>query len=426
MVIHRIAKWSVVCSSAGILAMAYAVKADDYPQWRGPSRTGISKESGLLKEWPKEGPKLLWQLKDVGYGFGAPSVVGSRIYLLSNNGPDEEFVQARDAKDGSIVWTRRIGNVGFPKQVPNYPGARSTPTVAGKLLFVLGSDGDLACLETATGKVRWQKNLRTEFGGMPGVWAYSESPLVDGDAVICTPGGTQATMLALNKDTGQEIWRSAVPSGDFAGYASAVVFETGGVRQYVQFVQKGLIGLDAKTGKLLWRYDKSAERSLANIPTPVTYREMIYSASGAVGGGVTRIKTAGEAFEAEQVYLSRKLPNAIGGSVLLGEYLYGTTGTGLQCVEFATGNVKWEDRAIGAASLLSANGQLYLHGENGDVALVEATPEVYREKGRFTPPDPPERRQARSWAYPVVSNGRLYIRDLGTLWCYDVRGGRAR
>jgi outer membrane protein assembly factor BamB len=400
--------------------------AADWPQWRGPQRTGISAETGLLQEWPKEGPKLLWQVKGIGSGFSTPAVVGQRLYLVSSKGLENEFVQALAVKDGRQVWSTRLGNVGNPAQQPSYPGARSTPTVDGALLYALGSDGDLACLETATGKVRWQKSLRAEYGGQPGIWAYSESPLIDGNTLICTPGGSEATLVALNKKTGALLWKSAVPGGDQAAYSSAIVVNAGGVRQYVQFLQKGVVGVDAKTGRFLWRYDRTAQGSPANIPTPVAHEGAIYTATGRAGGGLVRLKASGDAIEAEPVYLATKLPNSIGGAVRVGDYLYGTTGGGLLCVEFATGQVKWQERAIGAASVCFADGRLYLHGENGDVALVEATPEAYREKGRFTPPEQPERaRGAQAWAYPVVANGRLYIHDGGTLWCYDVKASGA-
>jgi outer membrane protein assembly factor BamB len=239
--------------------------------------------------------------------------------------------------------------------------------------------------------------------------------------LVCTPGGSEATLVALNKKTGELLWKSPVPGGDQAAYASAIVVEVGGVKQYVQFLQNGVVGVDAGTGKFLWRYDKTAQGSPANIPTPVAHDGYVYSATSMSGGGLARLKVIQNAIEAEPVYAARKLPTSIGGAVQVGDYLYGTTGSALLCVEFRTGAIQWEDRSVGPGSVCYADGRLYLHGENGDVALVEATPEAYREKGRFTPPDPPNRGQARAWAYPVVANGRLYIRDLGTLWCYDVR-----
>lgn len=403
------------------LLVGNAARGDDWPQWRGPQRNGVSQEKGLLKQWPEGGPKLLWQAKKIGSGYSTPAIVGDRIFVLSNEGVDNEFVQALNVSDGKQVWTTKIGKVGNPNQRPSYPAARSTPTVDGDSLYALGSDGDLVCMESSTGKIRWQKSVRKEFDGKPGTWAYSESPLVDGDVLVCTPGGSTATLVALKKASGDTIWKCAVPGGDEAAYSSAIIVATGGIKQYVQMVQKGLVGVDAKTGKLLWRYDRTAQKSPAVIPTPVADDGRIYSAASRAGGGLVKLKVDNGAVEAEEVYFSAKLPAGIGGAVKVGDFLYGTTGQGLLCVEFATGNVKWEDRAIGAASICYADGRLYLHGENGDVALVEATPDAYREKGRFTPPDQPNRGPSKAWAYPVVANGRLYIRDLDSLWCYEIK-----
>jgi outer membrane protein assembly factor BamB len=416
------------CFVSGFTVSAFFIclltlHAGDWPQWRGPARDGISSEKGFLREWPKEGPKLVWQLKDIGSGYSTPSVVDDRLYLMSNEGMDNEFVFALQAADGKRLWSTPVGKVG-PNDGPQYPAARSTPTVELDVLYALGSDGDLACVAKGDGKVQWKKNLRTDFGGKPGKWAYSESPLVDGDVVVCTPGGEQATMVALNKKTGDVIWKSAVPGGDQAAYSSVIIVNTAGVKQYVQFLEKGLVGVDAKTGKFLWRYNKTAQGSPANIPTPIAQDGYIYSGTGRGGGGLIKLKSAEGKFEPEQIYFTPKLPTAIGGGVLLNGHLYGTTGQGLLCAEFTSGNVKWQERSIGAGSLCAAEGLLYLHGENGDVALVEASPEAYREKGRFTPPNQPERGNSKAWTYPVLANGKLYIRDLAPLWCYDVRDGR--
>ena len=401
----------------------------DWPQWRGPQRNGISQESGLLKQWPAGGPKLLWQMNDIGDGYSTPAVVGTRIYLMSNRGMENEFVQALSTQDGKPIWTTRVGNVGNPDQNPPYAKARSTPTVDGDFIYVLGSDGDLACLEARSGKIRWQKSIRKEFGGQPGEWAYAESPLVDGDVVVITPGGAQATIVALNKKTGAVIWKSAVPGGDPAGYASAIVVQGGGRKQYVQFLSKGIVGVDAKTGQFLWRY-KEAAKGPAQYFTPVAHNEYVYGGALGVGGGLVRLKSERGGVAAEQVYFLRGLPNGIGGAVLVGEYLYGTEpGQQLVAVEFTTGKVKWKAESFGWASLAYADGLLYVHGVNGDVALVEATPEGYREKGRFTPPAQPKHKQAgqfaeMAFAYPVIANGRLYILDLGTLWAYDIKASR--
>src|SRR5499425_3206845 len=403
-----------------------AASTSDWPQWRGPERSGISPESGLLKQWPKEGPKLLWQVNDIGDGYSTPAVVGTRIYLMSNRGMENEFVQALSTDDGKPVWTTRVGAVGNPNQNPPYPKARSTPTVDGDSIYALGSDGDLACLETKSGKIRWQKNIKKEFGGQPGFWAYAEPPLVDGAVVVVTPGGAQATIVALDKKTGAVIWKSAVPGGDPAGYASAIVVQAGGRKQYVQFLEKGIVGVDARTGAFLWRY-KEVVKGPAQVFTPVARDEYIYGGALGVGGGLVRLKSEGNGVTADQVYFARGLPNGFGGAVLIGDYLYGTDVFGqFVAVQFTTGNVMWKTEKIGSASLAYADGRLYLHAWNGEVGMVEATSEGYREKGRFTPQNVPKKKQVGemaewAYAYPVIANGRLYIRDLGTLWAYDIK-----
>ena len=363
------------CSLASLVIVMSSLPAlaVDWPAWRGPERTGVSRETGLLAEWPADGPKLVWQVKNIDDGYSTPAVVGNRLYLMSNQGMDNEFVQALSADDGQQIWATRVGNVG-PNQGPQYPGSRSTPTVDGDVLYALGSDGDLACLEISGGKIRWQKNLRSDFGGTPGMWAYAESPLIDGNTLVCTPGGKEATIVALDKKTGDVIWKSALEEGDQAAYASAIKVEAGGVKQYVQFLQKGLVGVDAKTGKFLWRYDKTAKGSPANIPTPVAADEFVYSAAGKSGGGLVKLQVGGDGIEASEVYFAPKLPTSIGGAVKVGGNLYGSNSGGLMCVDFATGDVKWLDKSVGPASVCYADGRLYVHGEkNGDVALVEAT-----------------------------------------------------
>lgn len=422
---------TIVASLCVCLSVMPFASAADWPQWRGPARTGTSSERGLLRQWPAGGPKLLWQVNDIGDGYSTPAVKGERLYLLSNRGMENEFVQALSTRDGKVVWTTRVGNVGNPNQNPPYAKARSTPTVDGEFVYALGSDGDLACLEARSGRIRWQKNLRREFGGVPGEWAYAESPLVDGDLVVVTPGGAQATMAALNKRTGAIVWKSAIPGGDAAGYASAMAVQGGGRKQYVQLLSKGLVGVDAKTGQFLWRY-KDCAKGPAQYFTPVVGGGQVYCGALGVGGALVRFKPEGGGVAAEQVYFERGLPNGIGGAVLVGDTLFGADmpGQRLLAVEFGTGKVKWHSENFGWSSVAYADGHLYLHGINGEFGLVEATPEGYREKGRFTPPNQPKKKQAGpfpegAFAYPVIADGRLYIRDLGTLWAYDIKAPRS-
>jgi outer membrane protein assembly factor BamB len=406
----------------GMLVVS-ALLAANWPQWRGPQRDGISQERGLLKEWPEAGPPLAWKVDKLGDGYSTPAIIGDRIYLISNEGLENEFVQALSTKDGSRVWQKRIGNVGEPKQQPSYPGARSTPTIDGDVLYALGSDGDLACMDRHTGEIRWQKNVRTEFSGKPGEWAYSESPLVDGDAVVVTPGGKEATLVSFNKNTGELIRKMSVPEGDDAGYASIVVSNACGVKQYVQFLAKGVVGINANTGKFLWRYDRTAQGSPANIGTPVVKDDLVYTGAHRAGAGAIKLLRTAEGLEYDEIYFGPQYPSAIGGAVLVGDYLYGTNRATTTCVKFDTGDIVWtEERGMAPSSLCYADGHLYLHSEgSNEVGLIEATSEGFREKGRFIPEGTPDKGQSKAWAYPVVADGRLYIHDWGTLWCYDVK-----
>jgi outer membrane protein assembly factor BamB len=397
--------------------------ADDWPQFRGPKRDGISKETGLLKQWPEGGPKLVWQINYVAEGWGAPSIVGETVYLFGSHGKEEETLSAYKSSDGSQIWSTKIGPVGRPNQQPNYPGARSTPTVDHGMAYVLSSDGELAAIDAAKGAIKWRKNLRTDFGGESGNWAYAESPLVDGDAVVVSPGKEKATVVALNKNSGAEIWRCAIPEGDLAAYGSTIIVDFGGIKQYVATLQNGMVGIDAHSGKLLWRYARAGKGSPAYIPTPVAKDGIIYTSGARTGGGAVKLKVVeGDKVAVEELYFDTKLPAAIGGSVVVGETLYGTGGGGLEAVDFVTGKVKWQDKSVGAASLLFADGNLILHSEEGQVALVEASAEGYHEKGRFIPKDAPARSGgAKTWAYPALANGQLYLHEGNSLWRYDLK-----
>src|SRR5438128_10931422 len=307
-----------------LLATACSLRAADYPQWRGPGRDGISKDTGLLKEWPKDGPALLWKIETLGGGFSTPAVACGKIFINVDK-EGKEYAVALDTKNGKEIWSVELGKVG-PNLGPQYPGTRSTPTVDGGKVFCLGSDGDLACLDAATGSVKWKKNYKTDFGGKAGMWAYSESPLVDGDIVIGTPGGEKATLVALNKNTGSVVWRCIVPSldeniaGEPAGYASIIIAQTGGIKQYVQFLHDGVVGVDAKTGKFLWRDDRTKDVA-ANIPTPVFHDGYVFSGGGRTAGALVKLTAANGGVEATPVYLEKKLATGIGGAIRLGDHL---------------------------------------------------------------------------------------------------------
>ncbi len=399
-----------------LLTLTAAASQPDWNQFRGPDRTGLSKDTGLLKQWPADGPPLVWKAPGVGIGFSSVSMARSRLYTMGDL-KDASYVFALSRATGKMLWSTKVGKTGG-----NYAGTRCTPTLDGALLYALGQFGDLVCLEAATGKERWRKNLPKDFGGLSGGWNYTESPLVDGDHLVCTPGGKDATMAALDKFTGATVWRCGVPGGDKAGYSSMVVAEIGGVRQYVQLMAGGVYGIAAKDGRFLWKYARYAGNT-ANVPTPIVRGDQVFTAAGyGVGGALLQIIPAGDKFEAKELYHHRELSNRHGGVLLIGDHLYGDRDQNgfLFCAEFATGKITWpkreRSRGSGSASLTCADGHLFVRYSNGYVALVEASPKAYVEKGIFKVPNG----ESNTWAHPVVAGGRLYLREQDVVWCYDV------
>lgn len=396
----------------GIIASSIPLWSADWPQWQGIDRTAVSKETGLLKQWPKDGPTLAWKATKIGGGYSTPSIAKGRIYGMSYRG-DDDVVWCLEEATGKELWVTRIAakvKVGYDQ------GSRCTPTVDGDRLYCLGVDGDLACLDIQ-GKVIWQKSLAKDFGGRRPDWGYSESPLIDGDRVVVAPGG-KAAIVALNKKTGETLWQAQVPGNDGAQYSSITVGDFQGTRQYIQFMKKGVVAVDAVNGKFLWRYDKP-HNGTANISTPVYSDGHVFAASGyGTGGGLVKLTKKSDGFEAEEVYFTKEMKNHHGGMVLLGDYLYGSNEGLLTCLEFKTGVVKWAERKAGKGSIAYADGHLYYRNEGGPIILVEANPEKYVEKGRF---NQPERSKQSAWPHPVIANGKLYIRDQDVLLCYDVK-----
>jgi outer membrane protein assembly factor BamB len=397
-----------------LLNLTQAALAGDWPQFRGPNRDDISQETGLLKSWPEDGPPLVWHIKGLGSGYSTVSVVGDRIYTLGNkDNVSKVFALASD--DGRVIWSAEIGAAGG--------NLGCTPTVDGDRVYALGQEGDLVCLKTGGGERVWHHNLLKEFGGSMGGWHYCESPLVDGDRVIVTPGGKEATMIALDKKTGETIWKCPLSLGSpEAGYSSVVIAKVGGVKQYVQLLNGGLVGV-SNDGKPLWKYEKLGPNT-ANIPTPIVLKDRILSVAGyGKGGALLKLTANGNEVDAEEVYFKHELTNKHGGVLVVGDYLYGDTDDHGKpfCAEVKTGKIVWkregdQSRGRGSASVTYADGRLYIHYDNGVIALVEASPDGYKETGSFkVETDGP------AWAHPVVANGRLYLREGDSLYCYDVR-----
>jgi outer membrane protein assembly factor BamB len=428
---------------------AVTAVADDWPQWQGPGRTAVSKETGLLQEWSKDGPPLAWTAKGLGGGDSAPSVAGGKLFGMGARGGDE-VVWALSEADGKELWATRLGPAVQQRMPQSKEGPGCTPTVDGERLYALGMGGDLACLQAKDGKVVWQLSLPKEFGGSVPTWSYRESPLIDGDKFICTPGGPDAMIVALDKLTGKTVWKSKVPGaggasgaggaggkgggpgrpgrpggfgGSGAAYASPIAVDAAGQRQYVQITAGTLVGVAAADGKVLWKYDRPANRNGINCTTPIYHDGHVFATSAyGAGGGLVKLVKDGDGVKAEEVYFTRSMENHHGGVVLHDGCLYGAHG-GLGrgfpvCLDFKTGKVLWDAPDVPKGSVALADGRLYYRTETGPVLLIEPNPKEYVERGRFTQPD---RSKSPAWAHPVVANGKLYIRDQDALLCYDVK-----
>jgi outer membrane protein assembly factor BamB len=393
----------------------------DWPQWRGANRDGISPDKDLLQEWPEDGPPVAWKATGIGEGFSSVSVAADRVYTMGDL-EDACYVFAIDRQSGETVWKVKVGKTGG-----NYKGPRSTPTVDGNRLYILGQFGDLLCCEAASGEVVWRKNLVDDFKGRPGSWNYTESVLIDGEKLICTPGARDAALVALNKDTGDVLWRGRTEEGDSAAYASPVTAEIGGVRQYVQLLSKGGASFAADDGKLLWRYGTQDNRladNTANIPTPIVQRDLVFFCAGyGRGGGLVRVTKSSDDFNVDELWFNQRLQNKHGGVVWIGDFLYGDTDDrGLPwCADARTGELVWQRRSrgegSGSAAVTYADGNLYWRYQNGVMALVPVGQAKYEETSTFKIPEGSD----PSWPHPVVIGGRLYLRDQDNLWCYDVR-----
>jgi outer membrane protein assembly factor BamB len=405
------------------LMLSSLVWADqDWPQWRGPHRDGKSSETGIIDEFTSAGPPLLWEAKELGSGYSSVSVADGRIFTLGRRGDAEQLI-AVDEQDGREIWAADVGDGGH---------SNGTPTVDGQRVYVIGLNGNLICADTSSGDVIWRRDFKSDFGGkMMSGWGYSESPLVDGNRLVCTPGAQDAMIVALDKHTGKEIWRAPVPDfgsrgQDGAGYSSIVISEGAGVKQYIQMTGRGVIGLRSRDGKFLWGYNDVANDT-ANIPTPIISGEHVFCSTGyGAGAALLKMTKVGNEIEVEEVYFldAKTFQNHHGGMILVGNHVY----AGAQhnqgfpvCIALKTGHIAWggEQRGpgTGSAAITFADGKLVFRYQDGVVALIDATNEEYRLRGSFKP----AYQKDNSWAHPVIAKGRLYLREQDRLLCYDIR-----
>ena len=419
--------WAVLTCSCG------AAEAADWPQWRGPDREGRSAETGLLKEWPEGGPKLLYEITGLGTGFSSVAIVAGKLYTMGDISPDSgsekvQCVIAYDLGTKNRLWAAQVGS-------PHSDGPRCTPTVDGGLVYAIGTSGNVVCVDAGSGKVLWKKNFQTDLDGgeNPG-WKFSESPLVDGGKLLCTPGGRKAVLAALDKKTGDIIWKCSMPDigsrgSDQAGYSSIVAADAAGIKQYVQLTNKGVVGVAAEDGRFLWGYNKIANGT-ANIPTPVVVADYVFcSTAYGAGSALLKLTPGGDGVTAQEVYFldAGTFQNHHGGFVRLGDYIYGGHGHGQgapTCIEIKTGKIMWQAKQPGggSAAVLYADGHFYFRYEDNTIALIQADPKQYTLKSTFKLPQ----RQGMSgpgWPHPVIVDGSLYLRHADVLLVYDLKAG---
>jgi outer membrane protein assembly factor BamB len=426
---HMKAKYAAI---GVLLVIPLALYADDWPQWRGPDRTGVSREKGLLKKWPDKGPSLKWTYKEAGNGYSAPAIVGDVVYTMGARKGDDYLI-ALDVKNGNELWAKKIG--------PSYEktqwsdGPNSTPTVDKDLIFALSSNGELACFDT-NGNAKWSVDLQKKMKARVNPifakedsqgWGFAWSPLVDGDNLIITPGGPNGLFAALNKKSGEVVWQSKDVT-EPCTYASPIVAEVHGVRQYIAIVQDGGVGVDAKAGAPLWRFKRRPPYSDVVCSTPIHKDNLVFLT--AIGGcDLVELTKDGDKFTAKKKVTTKDFQNMHGGVVLVDKHLYGAhEHRNWQCLEFTNpANVAWEsdkDNDVRPGSLTYADGMLYVYSEkDGTVALLKATPDKYTEISKFMIPQKSKLRPQSGgfWTHPVVANGRLYLRDQELIFCYEVK-----
>jgi outer membrane protein assembly factor BamB len=397
-----------------------------WAQFQGPNRDSCCAETGLFKGWTGSGPKLLWQAKGLGRGYSSVVISGGKIFTLGDHGKagkgGRQCVIALDM-EGKNLWESPIGPA-------DDDAAFGTPSVDGQLLYAIGTEGDLVCMETAAGQVKWRKNFARDFGGkIMSSWSFSESPLVDGPRLVCSPGSKTAAIVALNKADGKVMWKCAAPSigslgKEGAGYASMAVAEIHGVRQYIQLTGRGVVAVDAATGKFLWGYNRIAN-AIANIPTPRVRGNYVFVTTGyRTGCALLRIDQKDGKFSAQEIYFlgPDDFENHHGGVVMAGDHVYGGSGTSKGvpvCIEMATGKVAWKADPLqrGSAAVLYADGHIIFRYDRGLVALAKADPASFQVVHKFMPP----LGTGAAWAHPVIHDKRLYLRHGDILLCYDAK-----
>ena len=403
-----------------------SVKAQDWAQWRGPNREGIFKGANLNLDWSAKKPTLLWTFRQAGSGYSAPTIIGTTLYC--QGGADgNDFAFALDTQTGKEKWKQNLGEIAV---LQRGDGPRGSVTVDGNKLYLIRGGGQIHCLSATDGKMLWQKDFEKDFGGkLMSRWGYSESPLIDGNHVICSPGGADGNVIALDKNTGNLVWRTKELT-DNAGHSSPIVADVNGIRQYILLTANNVAGIAAKDGRLLWTVAiEGGPRGVsATIPTPVYMDNMVYVTNGyEVGCMGIKLTKDGDDVKAETVYKNKDIASQHGGVVLMNGYVYGyTESRSWACQNMKNGEIVWSERNpdIGKGAVLGVNDRLLLLDmQTGRTAIIAASPEGWKEFGRM---EIPERSKITTqdnhvWTHPVIANDKLYIRDQDLLFCFDLK-----
>ena len=395
-----------------LVGAVLSAKADEHStaewaQWRGPNRDGISSETGFLKSWSQEGPKVVWHIP-FGDGYSGISIAQGKVYTMSAEG-DAEFVICLDASNGEEIWRFRSG-AKFTESRGD--GPRSMPTVHGDSVFALGAEGKLYALNAHDGTQLWSHDFVEEFDSKIPTWGFSSSPLIEDDLILVEAGGKDGkSIVAFEKKSGDVVWTTHT---DPVGYSSPIAIDFGGVRQIIFLTSKTLLSLAPENGHIYWKYPWPEG---INIATPIFIPDdkIFISASYDKGAVLLKMITDEDGIGIEEVWKSRVMKNHFNSSVLQGDYLYGFDNAILTCIEVNTGEEQWQQRGFEKGSLLLADGYLIILGEKGKLALVEANPSEYREKALFQLFDD------KCWTVPTLAGGRLYLRNQKEMVCLDLR-----
>lgn len=393
-----------------LIFTSVSILAQTPTKWRGPNGNGVYDETGLLKEWPASGPEIIWSYDALGEGHSSPAIANGLIYLSGMEG-ETGFVYAL-TPDGNLKWKKSYGE----EFHESYPGSRSTPVIAGDLLYIYSGKGDLTCMDAGSGDIKWQKNAFDDFDGKNIRWGVTETVVVDGDKVYFTPGGKKNNVVALNRLTGEVIW-SSPGKGEVSAYCTPLLVDLPSRKLLVTHTADHIIGVDTKDGKMLWSYPFT-NRWQVHANTPIFYKGDLFCFSGYGQGGV-KLNLSEDGSKVEKAWFNEHLDSRIGGMVVLDGYLYGSGDNNREwrCVNWETGEETYASKDIGKGVVIADDNMLYCYSDRGELGLAKATSEEFNlvSKTRV------ELGSAQHWSHPVINNGRLYLRHGNTLLVYKIK-----